>query len=349
MVRLVGDAWYPDEGIEIDIPLDEPIEYFLDEIADELYVSDIGEYSIWSVKETEDFDSITDLDEIIRVKRLKPHLSLNSQGMYHTGCILYFTREEVNPDHGSKGSYQGSLSPHCSSRNVHPPIHPPKDVPGVHGHMAKNKKKASTTATNGTAEPSEPETVPPATTEEKPPVEEPVKADPAVAEEPEVAEEFIEEHKAGKAADAGESVAEEPKKGGCCAEKEEAKAEAEKTVEEKKGGCCAEKKVEAQAEEPKKGGCCAGKKEEAPAEEPKKGGCCAVKKEVKVEEKGGCCAGGKKSDACCAEEKVVAPDEVTDAPSWLARDGTAKARVPPAADTKDTESGCALCQVCSVM
>ncbi|KAJ9443653.1 hypothetical protein DIPPA_21651 [Diplonema papillatum] len=51
MVRLVGDAWSPDEGLSVDIPLAEPLANHMLTICDELCVdSDMMEYTMWSVE-----------------------------------------------------------------------------------------------------------------------------------------------------------------------------------------------------------------------------------------------------------------------------------------------------------
>eukprot|EP01063_Lacrimia_lanifica_P022353 TRINITY_DN29982_c0_g1_i1.p1 TRINITY_DN29982_c0_g1~~TRINITY_DN29982_c0_g1_i1.p1 ORF type:complete len:437 (+),score=100.23 TRINITY_DN29982_c0_g1_i1:69-1379(+) len=99
MVRLCGDAWAPDEGIEVQIPMDLPIRDARDALADALQLPsnrDVFQYHMWSVAEPENFDDVDDPLDLTKTKKLSIYGSLTSQGQKQNS-IIYFTKEVLSP------------------------------------------------------------------------------------------------------------------------------------------------------------------------------------------------------------------------------------------------------------
>eukprot|EP01060_Flectonema_neradi_P000548 TRINITY_DN10342_c2_g1_i1.p1 TRINITY_DN10342_c2_g1~~TRINITY_DN10342_c2_g1_i1.p1 ORF type:complete len:262 (+),score=38.68 TRINITY_DN10342_c2_g1_i1:64-849(+) len=97
MVRLTGDAWPPEEGIKVDIPLDIALSECLEIFSEALLLDDaVVDYDIWSIDPPVHYDEIDNPFELEdrRVSQVTYDRSLIEQGLLKSDCVLYFTKSQ---------------------------------------------------------------------------------------------------------------------------------------------------------------------------------------------------------------------------------------------------------------
>ena len=97
MVRLTGDAWPPEEGLQVDIPLDVPLSECLEVFSEALLLDDaVVDYDVWAIDPPDNYSEIDDPFELTerRMSQITYDRSLIEQGLLVSDCVLYFTKTE---------------------------------------------------------------------------------------------------------------------------------------------------------------------------------------------------------------------------------------------------------------